>query len=285
VLTKILNCDNRVGVGLRHPHYSYVLENKPSIGWFEVHSENFFMKGGPTLHLLEKICQDYPLSLHGVGLSLGSTQRLDTNHLKNLKELILRFSPFLISEHLSWSSIQGFYLADLLPLPYTEESLQIIAQHIDETQSYLEREILIENPSSYMEFTSSTFHEAEFLTTLCQMTGAKILLDINNIYVSSINHGWNANAYLRSIPPQRVGEIHLAGHTCTTFQDGSHLLIDDHGSHIGAEVWDLYYQSLQMGIRAPTLIEWDTNIPSFEILMKEVKKAEMYLEQEEVPHE
>lgn len=279
MLTKLLDSKNKVGVGLRHPHYTYVLDNKPPIGWFEVHSENFFMKGGPSLHLLEKICQDYPLSLHGVGLSLGSAQKLDINHLKNLKELTVRFSPFLVSEHLSWSSIQGSYLADLLPIPYTEESLRIIAQHIDETQSYLGREILIENPSSYIEFTNSTFHEAEFLTTLCQMTGAKILLDINNIYVSSINHNWNPNTYLNLIPPQLVGEIHLAGHTCKTFRDGSYLLIDDHGSHICDEVWHLYNQSLKMGIHAPTLIEWDTNIPFFEILMKEVKKTEAYLDQ------
>ncbi|MBY0500926.1 MAG: DUF692 domain-containing protein [Alphaproteobacteria bacterium] len=284
MLVERLNPKKRVGVGLRHPHYAYVLENKPSIEWFEVHSENFFAKGGPARYLLEKICYDYPLSLHGVGLSLGSAQKLDTNHLKNLKELISRFSPFLISEHLSWSNVQGSYLPDLLPVPYTDESLQILAQHIDETQSYLKREILIENPSSYIEFNSSTYHEAEFLTTLCQMTGAKILLDINNIYVSSINHGWNASAYLSSIPPHLVGEIHLAGHTHRTFQDGSRLLIDDHGSPICDEVWDLYNQSLQMGVRVPTLIEWDTNIPSFDILMREVKKTEMCMGQEGLLH-
>jgi uncharacterized protein (UPF0276 family) len=265
-----------VGVGLRHPHYSYVLENKPPVGWFEVHSENFFMKGGPALPFLESIREDYPLSFHGVGLSLGSAEGLDQNHLQTLKGLIDRFSPFLVSEHLSWSRIHGHYFPDLLPVPYTDEAFALFARHIDQTQTYLGREILIENPSSYLEYTDSTHSEADFLASLCQTTGAKILLDLNNVYVSCLNHGWDPQAYLKAIPPALVGEIHLAGHSLKTFEDGSVLRIDTHSSAVCEGVWGLYRQALQMEFHAPTLIEWDEDIPPFEVLMEEVKTARAF---------
>ncbi len=281
-IQKILFPHNLVGVGLRHPHYSYILENKPSIGWFEVHSENYFMKGGPSLQFLEKIREDYPLSLHGIGLSLGSAEGLDLNHLSQLKDLIHRFSPFLVSEHLSWSVVQGTYLSDLLPVPYTEETLACFAQHIDEAQTFLGREILIENPSSYLEYKESTFSETDFLTSLCQKTGAKILLDINNVYVSSFNHGWDASAYLQAISPSLVGEVHLAGHSRRTFEDGTVLRVDTHSSRVCDEVWELYDQAIQRGIYAPTLIEWDVDIPEFEVLMEEAKAAQGYLQQKKV---
>ena len=273
-----------VGVGLRQPHYSYVLENKPNLGWFEVHPENFFMKGGPALHFLEKIRQDYSLSLHGVGLSLGSAEGLDQAHLVKLKQSIERFSPFLISEHLSWSRVQEVSFPDLLPVPYTQETLAIFNRNIDQAQSFLGREILIENPSSYLEYKSSTFSEVDFLTSLCQASGAKILLDLNNVYVSSSNHGWDPHTYLNAIPPHLVGEIHLAGHSLKTFDDGTKLFIDDHGSSVCDEVWELYEQAIQRGIYAPTLIEWDAEIPPFEILMKEAIKAQAYYQKRKVKY-
>jgi uncharacterized protein (UPF0276 family) len=274
--------NKRVGIGLRLPHYQYVLDNAPLIGWFEVHSENFFMKGGPALQLLDRICERYPLSLHGVGLSLGSAERVDPGHLKKLKTLIERFSPFLVSEHLSWSRVGGQYLPDLLPVPYTDEALEIFSNHIDETQNFLGREILIENPSSYLEYHVSTMTEPEFLNALCQKTGAKLLLDINNAYVSSVNHEWDPSFYLQNIFPSLVREIHLAGHSQKTFEDGSSLLIDTHSSHVCEKVWVLYAEALQLGMRAPTLIEWDADIPDFEVLMGEAQLAEGYLKEKKV---
>ena len=278
------NSHDLVGVGLRHPHYSYVLENKPPLGWFEVHSENYFMKGGPALHFLERIREEYPLSLHGIGLSLGSADGLDKNHLRRLKDLIYRFSPFLVSEHLSWSRVNETYFPDLIPLPYTEETFSLLAQNIDEAQTFLGREILVENPSSYLEYRDSIFSETDFLASLCRKTGAKILLDINNVYVSSFNHGWDAGAYIRAISPEFVGEIHLAGHSLRTFEDGSVLRVDTHSSCVCDEVWALYHQALQQGIRAPTLIEWDEEIPDFEVLMQEAITAQGFLEKKEVAY-
>lgn len=268
-----------VGVGLRHPHYSYVLENEPPIGWFEVHSENFFSEGGNTLHILDTIRENYPLSLHGIGLSLGSADGLDPHHLDRLKTLINRFSPFLVSEHLSWSRIQGIYFPDLLPLPYTQETLDILAQNIDQAQESLGRELLIENPSSYLEYKDSSFLETQFLKELCTKTGAKLLLDVNNVYVSASNHGWDAAAYLDDIPINLVGEIHLAGHDFRTFEDGEVLRIDTHSTPICKEVWDLFHYTVAKGVKAPTLIEWDADIPPFEVLMQEATLAQNILTQ------
>lgn len=273
-------CDKPlVGIGLRTPHYSYVMQNKPNIGWFEVHSENFFIQGGNSLHVLDTIRQDYSLSLHGIGLSLGSADELDKNHVQKIKSLLDRYTPFLVSEHLSWSKIDGLYFPDLLPLPYTEESFNILAQNIDYVQTTLGRELLIENPSSYLEYKDSSFLEADFLSKLCQKTGAKILLDLNNVYVSSYNHGWNALAYLDAVPADLVGEIHLAGHDFRSFKDGSTLCIDTHASRVCEDVWHLFAYSIKNGIHVPTLIEWDTNIPEFDVLMKEATVAQHYLDQ------
>ncbi|MBY0291933.1 MAG: DUF692 domain-containing protein [Alphaproteobacteria bacterium] len=280
----MLKTKKLVGVGLRQPHYTYVLENKPAVGWFEVHSENFFGEGGPALMFLEKIRETYPLSFHGVGLSLGSADGIDKTHLKILKKRIDRFSPFLVSEHLSWSKIQGRYLPDLLPIPYTKEVLHLFSQHVDETQTYLGREILIENPSSYLEYKCSTFSETDFLSTLCRATGAKILLDVNNVYVSAFNHGWNPRAYLQAIPPDLVGEIHLAGHSSQTFAGGATFLVDTHSTCVCEEVWALYQQAIQQGIYAPVLIEWDEDIPDFATLKAEALKAESYLPQERIAY-
>ena len=276
----MLESEKRVGVGLRQPHYTYVLENKPAVGWFEVHSENFFGEGGPALMFLEKIRETYPLSFHGVGLSLGSGEGIDKAHLYTLKKRIDRFSPFLISEHLSWSKVQGHYLPDLLPIPYTRETLSLFSQHVDEIQTYLGREILIENPSSYLEYKSSTFSETDFLGALCRTTGAKILLDINNVYVSAFNHGWDPQGYLQAIPSDLVGEIHLAGHSARTFAEDSTFLVDTHSTSVCEEVWALYQQAMQQGIYAPVLIEWDEDIPDFATLKAEAVKAASYFPQE-----
>lgn len=273
-----------MGIGLRHPHYSYVLENKPRMGWFEIHPENYFVKGGPSLSFIDEVRESYPLSLHGVGLSLGSVEGLDQDHLRQLKSLIQRWSPFLVSEHLSWSRVQGIYFPDLFPVPYTDEAFAIFARHIDETQTFLGREILIENPSSYLEYKESRVSEVEFLSALCKQTGAKILLDVNNVFVSSSNHGWDAKAYIQAIPPDLVGEIHLAGHSVRTFEDGSVLRIDTHSSHVCDEVWELYDLAVQAGIRVPTLIEWDDDIPEFDVLMKEVQIAQSYLDKRKVAY-
>lgn len=279
-----VNSKELVGVGLRHPHYSYVLETKPPVGWLEIHPENYFMKGGLSLSFIDKICEHYPLSLHGVGLSLGSAEELDADHLKQLKRLIDRWSPFLVSEHLSWSRVQGIFLPDLLPFPYTDEAFAIFARHIDETQTFLGREILIENPSSYLEYKDSTLSEVEFLNALCQQTGAKILLDVNNVFVASSNHGWDAKAYINAVSPELVGEIHLAGHSLQTFEDGSTLRIDTHSSHVCDEVWDLYDLAVERGIRVPTLIEWDDEIPEFDVLLKEAQTAQSYLDKRKLAY-
>jgi uncharacterized protein (UPF0276 family) len=277
VSNDLSNIEKLVGVGLRHPHFSYVLENKPGVGWFEVHSENFFQKGGASPAFLKEIRDNYPLSLHGVGLSLGSAEGLSLTHLEKIKQLIDRYSPFLVSEHISWSTVNGVYLPDLLPVPYTAETLDILTRNIDQAQTALGCEVLIENPSSYMEYKTSTYTEVDFLKTLCKRTGTKLLLDINNIFVSASNHGWDASSYIKAIPSNIVGEIHLAGHGMTTFDDGSQLRVDTHGSHVCDEVWDLFSQAVGQGIRVPTLIEWDADLPDFEILHNEAKKAEAYL--------
>jgi len=273
-----------IGIGLRHPHYQKVLEDRPSIEWFEVHSENFFHNGGPTLNVLFKIREHYPISLHGIGLSLGSASGLDENHLSHLKKLINSVNPFLVSEHLSWNTINQFHLPDLLPIPYNQESFDVFAKNIIKTQDFLNREILIENPSSYLEYHSSDRDEAEFLVKLCQKTGAKILLDINNIFVSCSNHGWDAQKYIDKIPVDLVKEIHLAGHSSQEISPEKTLLIDTHNNSVCTEVWELYGYALQKLGTIPTLLEWDADIPSLDFLMKEASKALNYVTLKK-PHE
>lgn len=263
---------NAVGVGLRHPHHQYVLENKPAIAWLEVHSENFFSKGGPALNFIKKISQHYPLSLHGVGLSLGSITKISTKHLQHLKNLIAVTQPFLVSDHISWSNIDGQVLNDLLPIPYTKESLKILCDNISQTQDFLKREILVENPSTYLSFVNSQIPEDEFINQTAKITGCKILLDINNIYVSSKNNNFNAQKYLNNIDPKIVGEMHLAGHSVRKI-GGKKILVDTHNDFVCDPVWDLYKIAVQK-FNAPTLIEWDQDIPEFSVLMNEAKKAE-----------
>jgi hypothetical protein len=264
----------RAGIGLRPPHYRQLLDELPDIGWLEVHSENYFADGGQPLHFLERLRKHYPVSLHGVGLSLGSTDALSSEHLSQLARLIDRVEPALVSEHLSWSSVGGRFYNDLLPLPYTEEALAVVCRHVEQAQDFLGRQMLVENVSSYLQFAESALPEWEFVGEVACRTGCGILLDVNNIFVSASNHGFDAARYLRSIPIQPVKEIHLAGH-----DDNGRCLIDTHGRRVADPVWALYRQALARFNAVPTLIEWDTDIPPLSELLDEAAKADFYLEE------
>lgn len=266
------------GIGLRRVHYSEFLNEKQPIAWLEVHAENFLNFDTPAYKILEHIRESYPISLHGVNLSLGSSDGVDEHHIKRIKALIDRINPFLVSDHLSWGRIDGYYLNDLLPIPYTQEALTLFSSTLSRVQDIFERPILIENPSSYFQYHTSEMEEAEFLATLVHRTGAGILLDINNIYVSCCNHGWNAETYLKAIPASKVKEIHLSGHVL----QGS-IRIDDHGSHVCPEVWDLYKKAIMLFGPVPTLIEWDTNIPNLETLISEANQAQIILDSVRIP--
>lgn len=269
------------GIGLRFQHHQAVLQTRPDVAWLEAHTENY-MGGGPSIRTLEAIRRDYPVSLHGVGLSLGSADGIDAMHLGRVREVVRRIEPGLVSEHLSWSVVDGTYLADLLPLPMTEEALALVCRHVEQTQEFLQRRILIENPSSYLRYTHSTISEWDFLASVSQRTGCGLLCDVNNIYVSACNHGWDAADYLAALPAQAIGEIHLAGHTLKRLDDGHALRIDDHGSRVAPEVWLLYAQALARFGPVPTLVEWDTNLPPMEVLLGEAATAAALLT--ETPH-
>jgi hypothetical protein len=260
------------GIGLRFAHHEFVVQARPDVAWFEVHAENYF-GGGAARQVLERVRRDYPLSLHGVGLSLGSAEGLDGEHLRRLAGLVRGMEPGLVSEHLSWSVVGGEYLADLLPLPMTEEALDVVCRHVEQTQAALQRRILIENPSSYLQFRHSTIPEWEFLAAVVQRTGCGLLCDVNNIFVSASNHGWDAHSYLQALPAAAVEEIHLAGHALRVLDNGRTVRIDDHGACVAAEVWALYVQALRRFGARPTLIEWDTDIPAFEVLLDEASQA------------
>jgi len=262
-----------VGVGLKHQHFAEVLKIEPELAFFEVHAENFMSDGGAHHRYLEAVSNIYPLSVHGVGMSLGSAEGLSDEHLKKFKTVMDRYKPWLISEHLAWSSEGGHYLSDLLPLPLNEESLDIVARNVDKMQNYLGRKILVENPSAYLAFTATDMPETEFLARLCEQTQCGLLLDVNNVYVSAKNMGWNAADYLADVPAALVSEIHLAGHTLKTLENGAEICIDDHASQVTPAVWDLYSGLIgRIGAR-PTLVEWDAEIPSLNTLLTEAGKA------------
>lgn len=261
-----------IGVGLRAPHLAAFVADRPAIGWLEVHAENY-MGGGAAPAQLDAIRCDYPLSLHGVGLSLGSADGLDEAHLLRLKNLVERYEPCRVSEHLAWSMAGGTYLNDLLPLPYTEESLAIVARHVARAQEVLGRKLFVENPSSYLRFRHSTIAEPDFLAELVRRTGCGLLCDVNNIYVSATNLGFDAACYLDALPPMAVGEIHLAGHA-EVMRSGAALLIDDHGSPVPPPVWALYGSALRRFGAVATLVEWDKNLPALPVLLDEARKAE-----------
>jgi uncharacterized protein len=262
----------KAGIGLRFQHHQAVIDSRPDIAWFEVHTENY-MGGGAPLRYLDAIACDFAVSLHGVGLSLGSAEGLDQAHLERIWQVAERVEPGLISEHIAWSVVGGNYLADLLPLPMTEEALAIVCHHIDQTQTYLKRPILVENPSTYLTFAHSTIPEWEFMTAVAACTGCGILCDVNNIFVSACNHGWDVSAYLDALPSGSIGEIHLAGHTVRPLADGTTVRIDDHGSRVIDDVWRLYQEALMRFGVVPTLIEWDNNVPPLEILLQEADHA------------
>ena len=260
------------GIGLRAQHHADVLEERPAVGWVEAHSENYFADGGAHLDYLDRIRADYPLSLHGVGLSLGSADPLDREHVRRLARLSRRVEPTLVSEHLSWSSVGGTFANDLLPLPYTEEALRHVSAKIAQVQDLLGRRILIENVSSYLEFSCSRIPEWEFLAAVATTSGCGILLDLNNIYVSACNHGFDAQAYLEAMPRSGVEELHLAGHT-PVIHGGRELLIDTHSAPVCADVWELYRTALTRFGAVPTLIEWDADLPPLATLVTEADKA------------
>jgi hypothetical protein len=252
------------------PHVAEIAAVRPHLGLIEVHAENYMAETAALDRLLE-LRRDYPVSVHGVALSLGSAEELDRVHLGRLKALVERVEPMLVSEHLAWSAIGGAYLNDLLPLPYTEESLDVFCRHVGEAQETLGRRLLIENPSSYLRFRHSTISEAEFLTETARRTGCGILCDVNNIYVSATNFRFDPIAYLDSLPAAAIGEIHLAGHHAAENVD---ILIDDHGSRVALPVWELYSAALKRFGPVPTLIEWDTKLPVLEILLDEARHAQ-----------
>ncbi len=262
----------KAGIGLRFQHHEAVVDSRPPVAWFEVHAENY-MGGGTPLRFLDAVRRDYPISLHGVGLSLGSADGLDDAHLGRLTRLIARCEPGLVSEHLSWSVAAGAYLADLLPLPMTEEALALVSRHVDRVQRRLNRRILVENPSTYLRYRHSAIPEWEFVAELARRTGCGILCDVNNIYVSARNHGWEASAYLAALPSSAIGEIHLAGHSLRSLDGGRELRIDDHGSRVITEVWAPYMKALARFGAFPTLIKWYTTLPPFDVLLDEAAHA------------
>ena len=268
-----------VGIGLRQLHYSDFIISKPAIGFVEVHSENYLCCGGASFDYLLRIRKDYPVSLHGIAMSLGSVDGLDLEHLKQLNELINIIEPCFVSDHLSWSSKNNYFLPELLPTPYNKESLEVFSDNILKVQEFLDREIMFENPSTYFEYNNSCYKEEEFLNLLADRTGAGILLDINNIYVSSFNNEWPAEQYLNSVKPEHIKEIHLAGHSESIIGEGKKLLLDSHDDIVCVEVWDLYKKALSIFGAVPTLIEWDSKIPELQVLLLEAKKAHFCLQE------
>jgi uncharacterized protein len=261
------------GVGLRARHYRDFLEARPAVGWVEVHSENYFGAGGYDRHVLERVRADYPLSLHGVGLGLGSAEAFDERHVARLRRLADAVEPVFVSEHLCWAAALGQHFNDLLPLAYTPEALALVAERVARAQEALGRRILVENISTYLEFSASEMGEGEFIAALARRTGCGVLLDVNNLFVNQVNHGADAAATMRAIPPACVAEIHLAGHLVT-----AHCLVDHHGDRVAEEVWRLYDLALERFGPVPSLIEWDTDIPELEVLLAEAAKARTRME-------
>ena len=273
----------RAGIGLKSAHFAQVLSERPALGFFEVHAENFMVDGGPFHHYLGRIREAYPLSLHGVGLSIGGEAPLDEAHLDALRLLIRRYQPAMFSEHLAWSSHGGVYFNDLLPLPYHAASLARVCAHVDHTQERLQCRMLLENPSSYVEFSSSTMDEAGFMHEVVRRTGCGLLLDVNNAYLSSINHGRDPQALIAALPLQAVGEIHLAGFARDQDAAGAPLLIDSHGSPVDEAVWALYEQLLHTLGPLPTLLERDNDVPALATLLAEAGRADRLLAQRASP--
>jgi uncharacterized protein len=268
----------RAGVGLKTQHFRQVLAELPGVGFFEIHAENYMVDGGPFHHYLARIRDRYPLSLHGVGLSIGGQAPLDESHLDRLAALAQRYEPASVSEHLAWSSHGGVFLNDLLPVSYDEATLARVCVHVGRLQQRLKRRVLLENPSTYLEFSTSTMDEARFLAEIVRRTGCGLLLDVNNIYVSCTNHRRDAGAYIDALPLHAVGQIHLAGFTVDRDAAGDRLLIDSHGSAVDRQVWALYAQVIDRLGPVPTLIEWDQDVPALAVLLREAAQADAVLQ-------
>jgi uncharacterized protein len=262
----------RAGIGLRAVHHHALVSERPAVGWIEAHTENYFHEGGAAVRALERARANYPLSLHGVGLGLGSVDGIDREHLARVKRAITRFEPALVSEHACWGHADGEHFNDLLPLPYTDEAVELLARQVGEAQDALGTRLLIENVSAYVVFEHSCLHEWEFLAAVAATSGCGLLLDVNNVYVSSKNLGIDACAFIAGLPIRDVAEIHLAGHT----RNGS-VLIDDHGSPVCEEVWRLYAQAIARFGALPTLIEWDSDVPPLATLVAESQRADSIL--------
>jgi uncharacterized protein (UPF0276 family) len=270
----------RAGLGLKPQHFREILETLPPVGFFEVHAENYMGDGGPPHRYLEQIRAHYPLSVHGVGLSIGGDQPLDQTHLARLRRLIERYEPESFSEHLAWSTHDTVFLNDLLPVPYDASTLRRVCEHIDEVQETLGRCMLLENPSTYIAFEQSDMSEIDFLCEITRRTGCGLLLDVNNVFVSAINHAYDAKVYLDAFPAHHVGEFHLAGFAEDMGDSSEPLLIDAHGTPVADVVWTLFKHALARTGPIPTLIEWDNDVPTFPVLMNEARKADRALAKE-----
>jgi uncharacterized protein len=266
------------GTSLKPEHYAAILAESPGVGFFEVHAENFFCDGGPRHRWLTALRERHPLSMHGVGLSLGGAEEPDRAHLARLRALLSRYEPQAFSEHLAWSRGPAGHLNDLLPLPYSNASLAQVAAHIDQVQTALGRRILIENPATYLRFHDDGMGEAVFLRQLVARSGCGLLLDLNNVHVCAVNHGYDAMDYLRALPLQAVGEIHLAGHAQHVDAQGQVLLIDSHDAPVAPAVWSLYEHCLQLTGPLPTLVEWDSQLPDWPGLRAEANQAQQRLD-------
>ncbi|HEX9208629.1 MAG TPA: DUF692 domain-containing protein [Steroidobacteraceae bacterium] len=266
----------RAGIGLRSAHHGAILRDRPAVAWLEAHTENYFHDGGPAVRALERARESYPLSLHGVGLGLGSADPIDREHLRRVRDAVRRFEPALVSEHACWAHVDGRHFNDLLPLPYTDEAVEHLAARVREVQDCLGRQLLIENLSAYVAFADSQLREGEFLAAVVERAGCGLLLDVNNAYVNAVNLGLDVTRFLTDLPVAAVQEIHVAGHSRRAV-DGHELLIDDHGSAVPDAVWALYAQALRRFGPVPTLVEWDNAVPALDVLVAEAHKADAIL--------
>ena len=265
------------GVSFKPQYYEEASAGEHALGWFEIHAENYMIDGGPVRNQLQQLRRDYPISCHGVGLSIGSEQALDQSHLSRLKTLLDWLEPAVFSEHLAWSSHGVNFFNDLLPLPYTRATLEQVVKHIDEVQNTLQRPMLLENPSTYLDFYTHEMGEAEFISEIIRRSGCGLLLDINNVYVSATNQGFSASGFLDALPVEAIGQIHLAGHSADQDEAGNCLLIDSHNQPVAQPVWELYDVAIEKFGAIPTLIEWDDDLPEFTRLQAEANAAEQRL--------
>ncbi|KXJ55949.1 MAG: hypothetical protein AXW12_09280 [Thalassospira sp. Nap_22] len=275
-MTSLTQLPERAGVGFKAEHAQDIFGTAPAVSWFEIHPENYMVAGGPRLAMLEELCAHYPVSMHGVGLSLGGGEPLNKNHLADLKRLVDRFNPAMVSEHIAWSAHEGLYMADLLPTPMTKTSLAQLVDAINSVQDFIGRRILIENPTSYVPLPQNSIPELEFITEAAARSGCGLLIDVNNVYISAHNLGFDANAFIDAVPGDLVGEIHLAGHEEDANPDDN-VLIDTHSRPVADPVWDLFDRLIARIGRKPTLIEWDNDVPSWNVLAREAALADRHL--------